>query len=86
MIAVLTKPNNVINEEQYKGLTDKQDIIVERLQYKELENEDGSITIKPTYEKVNLTKKVNETKKMIKVDKASETIAEIEKLCKKGAF
>lgn len=84
MIAVLTKTNNVINEEQYKDLTNKQDIIVERLQYKELENEDGSTTIKPTYEKINLTKKVNETKKLIKVDKASETLAEIEKIFSKG--
>lgn len=86
MIAVLTKTNNFISKEQYDELTKKHDIIVERLNYKQTENEDGSITIKPMYENVNITKKVNETKKLIKLDKASETLAEIEQLCKKGAL
>lgn len=56
------------------------DIIVNKISFKEERDKDGNLTIKRTKKKVNLTKKINETAKLIKKDIATEKIEEIEKI------
>lgn len=65
---------------QQPTMPKKQDIVITKTKIETIENEDGSTTLKRIPVKVNITKKVNETKKMIKNYTAEEKIAELEKI------
>lgn len=56
------------------------DIIVERKKEVIMYNEDGSYTVSQQKENVNITAKVNETKKVIKNTTAAQKLKEIEKV------
>lgn len=73
------KETPIITKEQM-GQNAPYDIIVNKISYKEERDKDGNLTIKRTKKKVNLTKKINETAKLIKKDIATEKIEEIEKI------
>lgn len=62
------------------SVTEKRDIIVYRRKEVVIHNEDGSYTIKEEKEAVNLTKKINESKKLIKNQTAKQKLREIEKI------
>lgn len=75
MLAVLkNKPE--IEKQQIKG--QNLDIIVIKKSKETIYNKDGTITIKPKFEKVNITKKINETAKLIKEQQADERVKMIE--------
>ena len=56
------------------------DIIVTKIATRTTVNSEGDIVIKRVKTRVNLTKKINETKKMIKIDTAQEKLEEIERI------
>lgn len=56
------------------------DIIVTKFTQKLEYDEQGNCIIKRVPQRVNLTKKIQETKKLIKKDKASETLKELERI------
>ena len=56
------------------------EIITMKFIEKTIYNEDGTKTVKRIGEKVNITKKVNESKKLIKTYSAEEKLQEIERL------
>lgn len=76
MIAVLQKKKNCRKPDNIKY----PDIITVKFVEKTVYNEDGSKTVKRIPEKVNITKKVNESKKLIKNYTAEEKMAEIERI------
>ena len=80
MLAVLNKVKKDSRAEQPK----REDIIVTKVEYNILENEDGSETRYRTTRKVNVTKMVNETKKLVKNNQTSEILAKLEEI--KGAY
>lgn len=57
-----------------------EDIIVERVYYETEINENNEEVKKRKSEKINLTKKINETAKLVKIDKASEKLKKIEQI------
>lgn len=59
---------------------EQRDIIITKYKETTIYNEDGSILTKKEPVQVNITKKVNETKKMIKNYTAEEKLAELEKV------
>lgn len=59
-----------------------QDIITYRWKEVTIYNEDGTKTIKRVCDKVNVTKKVNESKKLIKTYTAEQKLQEIDKISK----
>lgn len=75
MIAVLQRKSNCRKPDKKKY----PEIITIKYQEKTIYNEDGSKTVKRIGEKVNITKKVNESKKLIKTYTAEEKMAEIER-------
>ena len=77
----------VLTARKNKGLNAKEmiippakDIIVTKTIDVEEEKEDGTRIIKKQKTKVNITKKVNETAKLIKNKTAEEKLAELEKV------
>lgn len=78
MLAVKMKAKAVHNPEQ----NPPQDIITIRWKEVTVYNEDNSITIKKVAEKINITKKVNESKKLIKTYTAEEKLKEIDRIAK----
>lgn len=71
-------------ESQFKTKDLKNDdIIVEKTIEVETVRDDGVKEISIKSQKVNLTKKINETARIYKKDKASEKLAEIEKIFSK---
>lgn len=65
----------------------RKDIIVKRVSYEEEQNADGDRVIKRKIREVNLTKKINETAKAVKVATALEKINQAEKeLLNKGVL
>ena len=81
MIAVLMKPKEKITQkEDFKNIV-KPDIIVERTYVaEEVFDEEGNKITKYKKQKINLTKKINETKKLLNQATAEEKIAELEKI------
>ena len=77
MLSVLEKPK--ITEPRKIKVPDT---IVTRTIEKIIENEDGTTTIKREAELVNLSKKINETKKLIKKGIAEQKLEEIERIAK----
>lgn len=76
MIAVLQRKANNKKPSKIKS----PDIITIKYVEKTVYNEDGSKTVMRIGEKVNVTKKVNESKKLIKTYTAEEKMAEIERI------
>ena len=76
MIAVLQRKKNCrkLDNKKYP------EIITMKFIEKTIYNEDGTKTVKRIGEKVNITKKVNESKKLIKTYSAEEKLQEIERL------
>ena len=56
------------------------DIIIKRLIPTETVNEDGSITKGHKYKEVNITRLVNETAKVVKVNNTQETLKKLEEI------
>lgn len=84
MLKVLAKPSFFKpNEKDYLNEKNR-DVIVTKFQYKTTYNEDGSFTTKRVPTMVNITKKMNEQKKLIKKDTAAEKLAELERIFSKG--
>lgn len=69
----------ILTEEQKKVLKLK-DVIITKYKAVEKVNDDGSITITNEPINVNITKLVNEQKKMIKNYSAEEKLSELEKI------
>ena len=76
MIAVLQKKTSCRKPDTKKY----PEIITVKFVEKTIYNEDGSMTVKRIGEKVNITRKVNESKKIIKTYTAEEKMAEIERI------
>lgn len=76
MIAILQKRTNCRKPDTLKY----PEIITVKYSEKTVYNEDGSKTVKRIGEKVNVTKKVNESKKLVKTYSAEEKLQEIERL------
>ncbi len=80
MLEVERKPQNL------KRITKKnknRDIIIKKFEIKTEVNDDGSITTRRIPIKVNITKKVNESKKLIKNYTAEQKIEELERIFSK---
>ena len=75
MLAVC-KPINQAQKEDHKSFNE---IIVTRYEVTEEETKEG-ILIKKIPHKVNLTRKINETAKLVKTYTAEEKLAELEKV------
>lgn len=73
-LAVLERPRRI-----QENTLPKKDIIVKKLKWKE-EQVDGGFLRKPTYELINITKKINETKKLLKQDTLQEKLNSITKI------
>ena len=58
----------------------QKDIIITKYKNETTYNEDGSKTVKRVPVMVNITKKVNETAKLVKEQTATEKLAELEKI------
>lgn len=71
--------------ETLKKQYDKKDIIVNRIEEVETETKDGLLK-KRNITKVNLTKKINETKKTIKQETATDKITQLENELSKGVL
>lgn len=56
------------------------DIIVVKYETKTDYDQSGNMTVKRVPKKVNVTKMVNESKKLIKRNNAAETLAQLEKI------
>lgn len=78
MLQVLCKPK--LKRFTKEEATTNTDIIVTRYTQKTTYNKDGSYTVKREPQQVNITKKMNESKKLIKKDTAAEKLAELEKI------
>lgn len=70
--------NEVIKERQ-PMTKPPQDIIAKRAK-KIIEYQNGARIERTVYTEVNITRMVNETKKLVKTDTATEKLAEIEKI------
>ena len=84
MLEIYRKPTHapVITKEIKEQLRTK-DIIITKYKDEETVNEDGSITHKRIPINVNITKKINEEKKLIKTYTAEEKLIELEKVFSK---
>lgn len=80
MLAVLDKNKKELRAEEPK----RQDIIVERIETEIIENEDGSETKIRKKKHVNVTKMINETKKLVKQSTAQDIIAKLDEI--KGVY
>lgn len=80
MLQVLCKPKLYRPTAEEIKTDQNRDIIVTKYQNQTVYNEDGSFTVKRIPTKVNITKKINESKKLIKKDTAAEKLAELEKI------
>ena len=79
MIAIMKHKRKTIDKETEKKIK-RQDIIVTRPDKIITEiAQDGTVTEKKTFKKVNLTKLANETAKLVKVNVAEEKLAEMRK-------
>lgn len=79
MLAVQTKPEKVTGEE-LKNAAKPRDIIVARHKKVTSYNDNGDEITKTQISYVNISKKVNESKKLIKTDSAAEKLAQLEKI------
>lgn len=72
-------PNIVLNKQQVNDLKGRE-IIVNKVSWETEVAENGDIIKKRKIKKVNITKKINEEKKLIKNNQAEEKLAELEKI------
>ena len=82
-IQVLTPPKNQGKKANEKIVKNSGDIIVIKAYEEETVNEKGEKTIKTINTKVNITKKVNETAKLVKERTAQQKLEELEKIFSK---
>lgn len=80
IVQVLTAKKNKGLKAEEMIIPPAKDIIVTKTIDVEEEKEDGTKIIKKQKTKVNITKKVNETAKLIKNKSAEEKLAELEKV------
>lgn len=78
MIAVMKRKKEKINY-----TAKPKDIIIQRSRVELVENENGRLELVKKNENVNITRMVNETKKLIKTESAAEKLAEIQKVFSK---
>lgn len=78
MIAVMKRKKEPINY-----TAKPKDIIIQRSRVELVENEKGRLELVKKSESVNITRMVNETKKLIKTESAAEKLAEIQKVFSK---
>lgn len=71
----IARKHRILN---YKSEEPK-DLIIQKLIKKEIENKDGSVTIKYNYETENITKKINEESNTIKIETVEEMMKKLEK-------
>lgn len=84
MIAIMKKPiPKELSEDEKKAIGKPCEIIVERTTQTVQENENGRLEIVNKTKSVNITRMVNETKKLIKAETAAEKLAEIQKVFSK---
>lgn len=62
--------------------TPKHDITVNKVIEKVDYNKDGSRTIKEIIEKINITRQINETAKVVKIENAQQKLEELRKMIK----
>lgn len=77
ILSILQKPEPIPTSKKSK----KRDIIVKKLRWEE-EQIQGGFLRKPIYESINLTKKIQETRKLVKANTASKKLEELEKIFK----
>lgn len=76
------EPKRIITEELAQKIT-PQDVIVNKIELQKTYDENGTLTIKRITHKVNITKLVNETAKVVLADVARKKIQELENIFKK---
>lgn len=76
------QPKSVITKEFAEKIT-PQDVIVSKVENKKVYDENGTLTVKRLTHRVNITKLVNETAKVILADVARKKIQELENIFKK---
>lgn len=80
---VLKKDTKLIFTKDIEDKIKSRDIIVNKIKWETIIGEDGTIIKKRKNKKINLTKKMNETKKLIKNDNAAKKLAELEEILNK---
>lgn len=86
MLEVMKKKEEKLHNVNLKEQTPLNfEIITTRYKEQRVYNDDGTVTLKRVPERINITKKVNETKKLIKEEHAKtiEKLAELEKALQK---
>lgn len=81
MIAIMKKTetkNSVV-----EPTPNNDEIIIKRTTTEWIENENGRIELATKTKNVNITRMVNETKKLVKAETAAEKLAEIQKVFSK---
>ena len=78
IIQIYGLPKVKVNLKETKNIV--KDVIITKYEKKTTYNEEGDMIIKRIPVKVNITKKVNETAKIIKEQTAAEKLADIEKI------
>ena len=84
IIQALTKAKNQGKRAEEMIIDKDRDVIVVKTEDEETENANGERVIKRKTSKVNITRKVNETAKIVKEKTAAERLAEMEKFFKEG--
>lgn len=77
---VMKEPPNIILDKKDLDSLKGREIIVNKVSWETEVAENGDITKKRKIKKVNITKKINEEKKLIKNNQAEEKLAELEKI------
>lgn len=72
-------PNIVLDKKKINELKGRE-IIVNKVSWETEVAENGDIIQKRNVKKINITKKINEEKKLIKNNQAEEKLAELEKI------
>ena len=77
---VMKEPPNIILDKKGLDSLKGREIIVNKVSWETEVAENGDIIKKKKIKKVNITKKINEEKKLIKNNQAEEKLAELEKI------
>lgn len=84
IIQALSKPRSQNKKREELLIEPNRDIIVVKTEYEETENAQGERVLKRKTSKVNVSKKVNETAKVVREKSAAERLAEMEKFFKEN--
>lgn len=77
---VMKEPPNIVLDKKKTDKLKGREIIVNKVSWETEVAENGDIIKKRKIKKVNITKKINEEKKLIKNNQAEEKLAELEKI------